>query len=635
MAAHFTTLPSNYYRRWAEILASPLLDDDDYDDNDIHQFLCNEILSLATPLSSADYNIRRNLLGILNAKLLDYSYSMRENLVDLSKTAFTSEMAEALAYKEAIHSFFADIILDDFGINDFLDESKTGYRFELTSKEEVDLLGISQYIDHLIAMNFTHNYYYIQLGYRLLALAKPESEMPILSFFNSLFSNCDDDVAEFLSISSADTSDINALHDTMQEGLMRGDISPFEALGNEIHELEISLDDIQKNLDTKSPHTATITDIITKAKGILMGNAVALKSGSPVIADSEPVIPLKEGYTISRAQIFDRAVMDTTLAAMTWDRDALKYATSINKRIAKSDGSKPVYVLSNPQMLDQIITKLEYEFPHFKEVIAVVKRNLILSIVAKKPLVLPPMLLLGSAGIGKTTFMKRLGEELGLFSKIIHMETVSGNMSLSGLTTHWGGGHAGLFFETMMDSDVANPIIMLDEIDKTSIQDKANPINALYTVLEKSTANHFVDEAVACPLDLSLVSWLATANKDMHVIEKELGAALLSRFSIFNINSPTLDERVRIGQTMYYDFITEHNLQHVLAASLPIDVANTIAEGSLREMGKAIELGCGSALAAIYKDTDFTNIKEKVSLSIKDVSPDPINVLRKQRMGFN
>jgi ATP-dependent Lon protease len=631
MTAQFTTLSSNYYRRWAAILASPLVADDE--DNTIHQFLCNEILSLATPLSSADYSIRRNLLGILNAKLTDYSYGMKENLIDLAKMSFKDEMSEALAYKETLHSFFADIILDDFGINDFLNESKTGYRFKLTSEEEVSLLGIGHYVDNLIELNFTHNYYYIQLGYRLLALCKPETEMPVLSFFNSLFSNVDDATAEFLDITDDDVDDINALYDTLQESLMRGDIPPLDLLGNELMTLGMSLDDIQKNLDPDSPHTAAVTAIISQAKKVLTGNTPALKQ--PQTPVETAAIPEKEGYIIAKAQVFDRAVMDATLAAMTWDRDALMYAASITKRIAKSDGSKPVYVLSNPSLLDQIIDKLDYEFPHFKEVIAVVKRNLILSIVAKKPLVLPPMLLLGAAGIGKTTFMKRLGEDLGLFSKVIHMESVSGNMSLSGLTTHWGGGHAGLFFETMMDSNVANPIIMLDEIDKTSIQDKANPINALYTVLEKSTASHFVDEAVSVPLDLSLVSWLATANKDMHIIEKELGAALLSRFSIFNINSPTIEERTRIGQTMYSDFITQHGLKHILAPSLPLDVINQISEGSLREMGKAIELGCGSALAAIYKDTDFEHITTKVELSVADVSPDPLNVLRKKRMGFN
>lgn len=576
-----------HYRHWASVLTTPLTDDHFADE--IRQFICNGILDLAIPMSSTDYLVRRNLMQLLLNKIDGYLQQVADAVSDLDNTHFGDEIEKTAAYKDILYEFFADIILDDFGMNDYLNTTKTGYRFNIATIEDEDISCslIGTYLDNLVAVDFSHSYYYIHLGISMASLCKPDSDMPLLSFFRLLFNKLEAECIHI--ISEGDIAGINVLYTSLHEKLMRGVVADK--------------------------------------------NAEHLRLGAVMTANEPEVAPTKDGYILGNAIVFDKAVMLKTLADMAWDKDTVHYASNIEKRVQKSGGTKPVYILSNPQLLDQIIDCLLYEFPHFKEVIAVVKRNLILSILAKKPLTLPPMLLLGAAGIGKTTFMQRIGQELNIFSKVIHMESVSGNMSLSGMSTHWSGGHAGLFFETMLESNVANPIIMLDEIDKTSVQEKANPINSLYTVLEKSTASHFVDEAVPCPLDMSLVSWIATANKDMHVIERELGAAIVSRFSIFNIESPSLSDRLRIGQTMYYDFITQNGLQHILSEHLHTDVLNIVAAGSLREMRKRIELGCGSALEAVYKDADSVVGIEKLALTVKDVTP--ATAIQKAKMGFN
>lgn len=593
-----------HYRHWASVLTTPLTDDHFADE--IRQFICNGILDLAIPMSSTDYLVRRNLMQLLLNKIDGYLQQVADAVSDLDNTHFGDEIEKTAAYKDILYEFFADIILDDFGMNDYLNTTKDGYRFNTANSKQKNGLNTSSlmvgtsiagedfaysrigtYLDNLVAVDFSHSYYYIHLGISMASLCKPDSDMPLLSFFRLLFNKLEAECIHI--ISECDIAGINVLYTSLHENLMRGVMADK--------------------------------------------NAEHLRLGAVMTANEPEVAPTKDGYILGNAIVFDKAVMLKTLADMAWDKDTVHYASNIEKRVQKSGGTKPVYILSNPQLLDQIIDCLLYEFPHFKEVIAVVKRNLILSILAKKPLTLPPMLLLGAAGIGKTTFMQRIGQELNIFSKVIHMESVSGNMSLSGMSTHWSGGHAGLFFETMLESNVANPIIMLDEIDKTSVQEKANPINSLYTVLEKSTASHFVDEAVPCPLDMSLVSWIATANKDMHIIERELGAAIVSRFSIFNIESPSLSDRLRIGQTMYYDFITQNGLQHILSEHLHTDVLNIVAAGSLREMRKRIELGCGSALEAVYKDADSVVGIEKLALTVKDVTP--ATAIQKAKMGFN
>lgn len=207
---------------------------------------------------------------------------------------------------------------------------------------------------------------------------------------------------------------------------------------------------------------------------------------------------------------------------------------------------------------------------------------------------------------------------MGLFNRIIHMETLTGGMVLAGSSTHWKGGHAGVFFDTMMDSDVCNPIIMLDELDKVSLDTVQSPFAPLYSVLEPSTSADFKDEAIPCKLDMSRVNWMATANKPLDIIRNELGDALLSRFTVFNIPEPSVDEKRVIIQSMYARYIQDKNIQHIMEPTLNTDIVDTMLQGSLREAYKQIEDGCGNALAKVYKSLDKMN--HKIHITHADTS---------------
>lgn len=61
-------------------------------------------------------------------------------------------------------------------------------------------------------------------------------------------------------------------------------------------------------------------------------------------------------------------------------------------------------------------------------------------------------------------------------------------------------------------SRYANPVLMLDEIDKVSSDSRHNPLGPMYSLLEKHTAKRFVDEYLGVPFDVSNVIWIASAN---------------------------------------------------------------------------------------------------------------------------
>ena len=69
-------------------------------------------------------------------------------------------------------------------------------------------------------------------------------------------------------------------------------------------------------------------------------------------------------------------------------------------------------------------------------------------------------------------------------------------------------------FETLVDGQYANPVMVVDEIDKAGGEHAYDPLGALYSLLEHDTAGNFTDEFAEVPIDASQVIWVATANDD-------------------------------------------------------------------------------------------------------------------------
>ncbi len=105
---------------------------------------------------------------------------------------------------------------------------------------------------------------------------------------------------------------------------------------------------------------------------------------------------------------------------------------------------------------------------------------------------------------------------------------------LSGSTPIWAEGKPGRIVELMAKTKVANPLIMIDEIDKASGDSRYSPFGPLYQLLEEETAKIFMDEGLEVATDCQFINWAATAN-DLDFIPEPI----LSRFAIFHVESPT------------------------------------------------------------------------------------------------
>lgn len=145
-----------------------------------------------------------------------------------------------------------------------------------------------------------------------------------------------------------------------------------------------------------------------------------------------------------------------------------------------------------------------------------------------------PILLWGRAGIGKTTFAKRLSELLGLPMLMIAAAGASTNLTLKGLSKGYQGAHPSATLEFILRHRVANPVAVVDEVDKVSIGSHNGDLTqTLLDFLEPVTARGWHDDCLNTEVDVSHISWILTANDVGRV-----PGPLLSRCRTFEIPAP-------------------------------------------------------------------------------------------------
>ena len=107
---------------------------------------------------------------------------------------------------------------------------------------------------------------------------------------------------------------------------------------------------------------------------------------------------------------------------------------------------------------------------------------------------------------------------------------------LSGSSSQWKGAKPGKVFEALVDGQYANPVMVVDEIDKASADAQYDPLGALYSLLEHDTAQTFIDEFAEVAIDASQVIWIMTANDERGIPEP-----ILNRMNVFEIEAPSLE----------------------------------------------------------------------------------------------
>jgi ATP-dependent Lon protease len=203
------------------------------------------------------------------------------------------------------------------------------------------------------------------------------------------------------------------------------------------------------------------------------------------------------------------------------------------------------------------------------------------------------MLLLGEPGIGKTHFARKLSELLGTGFGFVPMSSLTAGWVLSGASSQWKNAKPGKVFDTFLNGEYANPVIVVDELDKASSDGQYDPLGALYELLETTTATRFVDEFVELPIDASGAVWLATANDAARIPEP-----LLNRMSVYEIEAPDESGSLRIARTIYSEVRNAHDWGRQFPEAPSDDTLAKLASLPPREMRRTVQSAFGTAKLA-------------------------------------
>ena len=206
----------------------------------------------------------------------------------------------------------------------------------------------------------------------------------------------------------------------------------------------------------------------------------------------------------------------------------------------------PERVVHRREDWEPALERLRDAHANFRPVIDFIDRELTLA-GPLQPLVLTPMLLNGPPGCGKTFFVQHLAEFFGTGFERVSMETTQSSAELSGTAAFWSNTQPGRIFNRLVDYDFANPVFLLDEIDKAGGSPSYRSDKALYGLLERESAKHWADTSLPeLTLDASHVIWLLTSND-----ARNIPAPLRSRMRQFDIEPLSRQEARKLVRAQF------------------------------------------------------------------------------------
>lgn len=172
---------------------------------------------------------------------------------------------------------------------------------------------------------------------------------------------------------------------------------------------------------------------------------------------------------------------------------------------------------------------------------------------------------MGEPGSGNTRLARRLGEVLGLGVQV-HPCGGASDASILPTSRQWSTGRASTMLQLLKRLQAASALLVLDEIDKVGEgRNNGNMLDGLLPLLTPD-ACRFFDSYLECPVDLSGVSYIATAN-DLSGLRRT-HPALLDRFRCYTMPSPRREDLPVLVRGVLSEILAERGVDEAWVSPL-------------------------------------------------------------------